>query len=147
MNKNNITSIVVIVAITLVIAAMIISKNTAAAKISTTELFDLHTNENFNKDEILNKGYPTMLDIGGAECIPCKEMAPTLESVNELLKGKAIIKFVDVNANPNLREQFTFQYIPTQFFYDDKGDLQETHSGVITEAEILSIFKEMGYTF
>ncbi len=147
MDKKKITTIVVLLLIIVIILGMTILKDNSVKEVSTTGTFDLQVDENFNKEEVLSKGYPTMLDIGGADCIPCKEMAPTLEKLNKDLKGEAIIKFVDYWKYPDLAKQFEFEVIPTQFFYDENGELYTTHEGGITEDKILEIFEEMGYTF
>lgn len=41
-------------------------------------------------------GLPVIVDYGSDSCIPCKQMAPVLEKMNEEMQGKAFIKFVDV---------------------------------------------------
>lgn len=92
-------------------------------------------------------GYPTLLDIGGADCVPCKAMAPVLKELNSELMGKAIIKFIDYWKYSHLASQFEFEVIPTQFFYDEEGKLYKTHQGEMTKEEILAIFKDMGYEF
>ncbi len=142
-NKNLLIISLVIIGIVLIG----IIKASLEVEHSTSETFDLHVDAGFNKEAVLNEGYPTMLDIGGADCIPCKAMAPVLEKLNEDLEGKAIIKFVDYWKYPALANQFEFSVIPTQFFYDADGNLFTTHEGEITEEEALDIFKEMGYEF
>ena len=109
--------------------------------------FELLAENNFEKEETLALGYPTLLDIGGAECIPCKAMAHVLKELNEELMGKAIIKFIDYWKYPELAKQFQFKTIPTQFFYDKNGDLYTTNEGSISKEKVLKIFAEMGYNF
>lgn len=92
-------------------------------------------------------GYPAMLDIGGSDCISCKNMATTLKELNKELMGKAIVKFIDYWQYGHLASQFEFEVIPTQFFYNENGELYKTHKGELTKEEILAIFKEMGYEF
>ncbi len=143
--NKKVTLVLVIFAILIVLMFMVVFKG--SEEVSTGGIFDLHVDASFNKDEVISQGYPTMLDVGGADCIPCKAMAPVLERLNEDLNGKAIIKFVDYWKYPDLAKQFTFSSIPTQFFYDENGNLYTTHEGQITEAQVLEIFEEMGYTF
>jgi thioredoxin 1 len=49
--------------------------------------------------EIKSYGVPFVIDFGSDSCIPCKEMAPVLETLHEEFQGKAIVHFVDVWKN------------------------------------------------
>ncbi|MBW2089142.1 MAG: thioredoxin family protein [Deltaproteobacteria bacterium] len=37
-----------------------------------------------------------MIDLGAKKCIPCKMMAPIMEKMEKIYKGKAVIAFIDV---------------------------------------------------
>lgn len=78
----------------------------------------------------------TMLDLGAKSCVPCKMMAPVLEKVGKYYEGKASILFVDVWENPNMKSEYGIQAIPTQIFYDKKGNERERHTGFLDEASI-----------
>jgi thioredoxin 1 len=94
-------------------------------------------------------------------------MAPVLKELNEELKGKAIIKFVDVWKYQELAQGYPISLIPTQIFIDangkpfkpkdpqasqmkmystkDKGEHVFTaHEGGMTKDQLLSALKEMG---
>ncbi len=145
--KKNIILVLVIFLVFVVVFLLGNSKKSSEEEVSTDGFFDLHVAADFNKNDYLNKGYPVLLDIGGAECIPCRNMAPVLEELNEELNDKAVIKFVDYWKYPDLAKQFEFSVIPTQYFYDEFGELYTTHEGEITKTQVLAIFAEMGYTF
>jgi len=87
---------------------------------------------------------PILIDFGADGCMPCKMMEPALQEANSELRGKAIIKFVDVWQYPEAAEGFKFSLIPTQFYFDKEGNLQGSHTGALTKEEIVSILKEMG---
>lgn len=129
--------------------------------------FELHITEEIDLEQLKTYGIPIVIDFGADSCIPCKEMAPVLEKLNEELKGKAIIRFVDVWKYPDLANEFPISIIPTQVLIDKDGkpyvpsednstgmimygtkDTNEhvftTHEGGITEEELLKILKEMG---
>ena len=78
----------------------------------------------------------TMLDLGAKKCIPCKMMAPVLENVGKYYDGKAAIVFIDVWENPDVTSKYMIQTIPTQIFYDRKGNERERHTGFLDEARI-----------
>lgn len=129
--------------------------------------FALHVTKELDLNRLKSFGLPIMIDFGADSCVPCKEMAPVLENLNEKLQGKAIIKFVDVWKYQKLAEGYPLRVIPTQVFFDKDGkpyvpsDSQAvkmnmyslkntnehvftTHEGGMTEAMILAVLKEMG---
>ncbi len=129
--------------------------------------FDLHVTEALDLEQLKSYSLPIMIDFGADSCIPCKEMAPVLAKLNKELRGKAIIKFVDVWKYQELAQDYPIKVIPTQVFFDKDGnpfnpsDLQgmqmntyalkdtnehvfTTHEGGMTEEMILTALKEMG---
>ena len=129
--------------------------------------FELNITEVIDLEQLKSYGVPIVIDFGADSCIPCKEMAPVLEKLNDELKGKAIVRFVDVWKYPDLATGFPISIIPTQVLIDKDGkpyvpteanskgmimyetkDNNEhvftTHEGGITEEELLNILKEMG---
>jgi thioredoxin 1 len=94
-------------------------------------------------------------------------MAPVLKELNEELRGKAIVKFVDVWKNPDAAKDIPLKTIPTQFFFDKNGRayvpqlsgikfkkhysqeaeneiLFAAHEGGLDKDQILAVFEEMG---
>lgn len=128
--------------------------------------FALDATNNLDMDKILSYGLPVIIDFGADSCIPCKEMAPVLEELNEELRGKVIVKFVDVWENADVSQSVPIRVIPTQFFFDKNGkpyvpespdagfimyEHQETgvhvftaHEGGMTKDQILAVLKELG---
>jgi thioredoxin 1 len=128
--------------------------------------FELDATDDFDLEEILSHGLPVIIDLGSDSCIPCKEMAPVLEELNEELRGKAIVKFVDVWKNADAAAQIPLRVIPTQFFFDKDGNpyvpsddnnafimyehkdtgehLFTAHEGPMEKEDILGVFAEMG---
>lgn len=66
-------------------------------------------------------GVPTVVDFGSDSCIPCKEMAPVLETLNAQWQGKAAVQFIDVWKYADGVEDFPIQVIPTQVFFNADG--------------------------
>ncbi|MDW7657307.1 MAG: thioredoxin domain-containing protein [Bacillota bacterium] len=83
--------------------------------------FDLDATLNFDLDKILSYGLPVIIDFGADSCVPCKEMAPVLVELNNELRGKAIVKFVDVWKNNQAAAGLPLEVIPTQFFFNADG--------------------------
>ena len=132
--------------------------------------FALDATETFDLDKLKSYGLPFMVDFGADSCIPCKEMAPILKELNADLRGKVIVKFVDVWKNATAAQSLPLSVIPTQFFFNADGtpyvpkDAQAgaaqgfkmystkdtgehtytTHEGGMTKEAILAVLKEMG---
>lgn len=129
--------------------------------------FPLHVTDTIDLEELKSYGLPIIIDFGADSCIPCKEMAPVLEKLNEELKGKAIVLFVDVWKYGELAADFPVQVIPTQILIDAEGNpytpsenvsveymqytYRETgelaftvHQGGITEEQLMEALAEMG---
>ena len=120
-------------------------------------------------DKIKSYGLPFVIDFGSDSCIPCKEMAPVLETLHKDFQGKAIVHFVDVWKNTTAANNFPVSVIPTQVFFNTDGtpfvpsaelaqeieftmyrskDTNEhvftVHQGGVTEEQMRKIFAEMG---
>lgn len=54
--------------------------------------FTLKVAEQIDFEELAEYGLPIIADYGSDDCIPCKQMAPILETMNEEFWGKAFIK-------------------------------------------------------
>lgn len=132
--------------------------------------FDLDATTSFALDKILTFGLPVIIDFGADSCDPCKEMAPVLLELNQELRGKAIVKFVDVWKNNAAAAGLPLEVIPTQFFFNADGTpyvptdeeaaamngfiMYETkdtgehvytvHQGGLDKEAILAVLKEMG---
>ena len=183
MNKQRILKIAISVLILAVIAGIWAIKNKPAETLmppaksgDASDLvqpgndtdFLLETNA-VDLEALTAYGLPLMIDFGANSCIPCKEMAPILKTLNAEMQGKAIIKFVDVWKNTDAANDFPVQVIPTQvliaadgtpyapsedvasqieltqYTYKDTGELAFTvHQGGLTEEQIRLILSDMG---
>lgn len=100
-------------------------------------------------------------------------MAPLLIELNQELRGKAVVKFVDVWKNGQAAAGLPIQAIPTQFFFNEDGspyvpadiesaarngfmmyETKETgehiytiHQGYMSKEDTLIVLKEMGNDF
>lgn len=131
--------------------------------------FSLDVSEMIDYEALAAYGLPIIVDYGSDSCIPCKQMAPVLEKMNEEMKGKAFIKFVDVWKYPDAVGNVPVQVIPTQILVNADGspfvpseelaaqieflmysskDTGEhvftVHQGGITEDQMRMILTEMG---
>ena len=87
---------------------------------------------------------PKLIDFGSMMCLPCREMAATLEEVKREYEGRAHVIVIDVYENYDLAQAVGVQFIPTQIFYDADEKEVFRHTGVMTKDEIVAQFKKMG---
>ena len=94
--------------------------------------------------QALASGKPAVIDLGARHCIPCKKMAPILESLSNEYRGRANILFIDVNEDQAAALKFNIQMIPTQIFFDARGKEVKRHTGFMEKEEILKELKNAG---
>ena len=168
MDKKKLVKIIVPVCIVLIIAGIWIFKNTNsdAPPIADNKDFTLEAT-NIDLEMLTSYKLPIIIDFGADSCIPCKEMAPVLKTLNVEMQGAAIIKFVDVWKNEDVANDFPIQVIPTQIFINADGtpyvpsddikieftmystkDTNEhvftIHQGGLTEDQMRRILTDMG---
>jgi thioredoxin len=98
--------------------------------------------QDFSK--IPEKGMITMIDLGAKKCIPCKMMAPILTKLQKAYEGKADIIFIDVWENRQQAPRFKIRAIPTQIFFNEKGEEVWRHVGFLDEKSIIEQMTKMG---
>ena len=186
MDAKKIIRIVVPVLIVLVVAGVWFVKNAvtvvndpSGSKSNMTDNAQVDDDPNFALDSesidmeaLTAYKLPIIVDFGADSCIPCKEMAPVLKTINTAMRGKAIVKFVDVWKHGDAAKNFPIQVIPTQVLVNADGtpyvpsdsmkdsgieftlySSRETnehvftvHQGGLTEEDMRRILKDMGVT-
>jgi len=127
--------------------------------------FDLES-DHVDLEKLSSYGLPMVIDFGAAWCGPCQRMHPTLEKLNGQLRGKVIIKYIDLSKYTSAGDDFPVSVFPTQFFFDKNGDpfnpkdpdamglilynlkttnehVYTAHEGLLTEDELSAIIAEM----
>ena len=94
--------------------------------------------------QALASGKPVVIDLGARHCIPCKKMAPILESLSSEYRGRASVLFIDVNEDQAAALKFRIQMIPTQIFFNAQGREVQRHIGFIDKGDILKELKSAG---
>lgn len=94
--------------------------------------------------QALASGKPTVIDLGARSCIPCKKMAPILESLSGEYRGKAGVLFVDVHEDQTAARKFRVQMIPTQIFFNAQGQEVKRHIGFMDKQGIVKELKAAG---
>jgi len=95
-------------------------------------------------NQTLASGKPAIIDVGARSCIPCKKMAPILESLTAAYRGKAGVLFIDVHENQAAAKRLRVQLIPTQIFFDARGKEVKRHIGFMDQADIVKELNALG---
>lgn len=94
--------------------------------------------------QALSSGKPAVIDLGARHCIPCKKMAPILESLAGEYRGRASVMFIDVHEDQAAAGKFRIQMIPTQIFFNARGKEVKRHVGFMDKADIVKELKAAG---
>lgn len=92
------------------------------------------------------KPLATFIEIGAAQCIPCKAMQPIMKEVAEKYKGQVKVVFYDV-WTPQGKEdgmKYNIRVIPTQVFLDKDGKEYFRHEGYFPKEELVKVLKMQG---
>jgi len=95
-------------------------------------------------ETVVSGKIPKMLDLGSKSCIPCKKMAPILDSLREEYKGRAEIMFIDTRENRKAAADYKITLIPTQIFFDTLGVEKFRHVGFYPADSIVTHLKALG---
>ncbi len=106
--------------------------------------FSLSNGQSSPIPDVPVKGMVTMVDIGAHKCIPCKMMAPIIESLQKEYSGEAAIVFIDVWENREQGQRFGIHSIPTQIFYDRDGKEVYRHEGFLMQGSIEAELEKLG---
>lgn len=93
------------------------------------------------------QGIPRLVDLGASQCIPCRMMAPILDELREEYAGRFDVIFIDVWQDRGAGQTYGIRAIPTQIFYDAKGDELFRHEGFMSKQDILSRWAALGFAF
>ena len=95
--------------------------------------FSLNATELIDYEALSEYGLPIIVDYGADSCIPCKEMAPVLKTLNAEMQGKAFIKFVDVWQYYEAAANVPIQLIPSQVIFNPDGTPYEPSGEVVDQ--------------
>ena len=88
-------------------------------------------------------GMVTMADFGAESCLPCKAMAPILKKLDREYEGRAAVRFINTVKYPEIAEYFRIAVLPTQIFYNHRGEEVGWHTGYLDEGSIRAKLDEL----
>lgn len=90
--------------------------------------------EEFTK--LTNSKELVLVDYNAKWCVPCKKMAPMLDSFSEKRKDKLVLVKIDADENKDLLKEKKIEAIPVLELYKN-GKLVWKHDGEIDEATLI----------
>ena len=90
--------------------------------------------------KVLQAEKPAMVDFWGSWCIPCKQMAPVMEALQQSQPDLAIFE-VNVNRNPRLAAHYRVRGVPTFVLFQD-GEERGRVVGAQTADQLIGFIKD-----
>jgi len=73
---------------------------------------------------VLQAKLPALVDFYSNSCPPCRQLAPTVETLAEEYAGRAVVCKINVEKAPDLAQQYGIQGIPAVVFFKDGKEVQ-----------------------
>ena len=88
--------------------------------------------------ELINSDQPLLVDFHATWCGPCKQLAPELERLKQMLGERIRIIKIDVDQNPQAAAAYKVSSVPTLILFR-KGQLLWRQSGVVRAQQLAGI--------
>jgi thioredoxin 1 len=86
----------------------------------------------------------TFVEIGSDNYIPCREMRPVMDAIEERYGDRVHVVFVDVYEQGDTAAAYGVRLIPTQVFLDKDGEEIARHEGFFPQEAIEELLAEHG---
>ncbi len=93
--------------------------------------------------EIPAPGMVTMVNLGAESCLPCRMMQPILKELRNEYENQVVIPFVDIWKYTDQGQRFRITTIPTQIFYDHRGEEVFRHTGFMEKTAVKEVLNDL----
>lgn len=146
MKMQRIKNITIIGIVIVAAAAVVLLKQVQKGRPVSEPINRPSTADGGNADaaEFEAEDLPRLVDLGAGKCVACKMMEPVLDELHENYSEHFTVDFIDVWENQDAAGKYGIQVIPTQIFYDAKGNELFRHEGFFSKEEILETWNRHG---
>lgn len=92
--------------------------------------------ENIKEPIIYDTEFVNFIELGSTTCSDCIKMQDVIKSLEERYGDNLIIDFIDVIKKHEEAKKYKIVVMPTQVFFNDKGEEIHRHEGYYYEEEI-----------
>lgn len=100
------------------------------------------TDSNF-ESEVLKSPHPVLVDFWAEWCMPCRNLAPTIDAVADEFAGRAKVGKVDIEAHKGIPMKYGITAIPTVIVFKG-GVVVKKFIGLKSKAELANALVEAG---
>jgi len=91
--------------------------------------------------EVLQSDKPVLVDFWAEWCMPCRFVAPVVESMAKEFATRIKVGKVNVDDNPAVAEEYRISSIPTLLLFNS-GRIVETIVGAVPREQIVKILNK-----
>lgn len=97
----------------------------------------MEVNDNDFEEKVIKKSkeIPVVVDFYADWCGPCQMLAPIMEKIEKVYKGKAIFVKINIDNNPEISQKYDVTGIPAVKIFKDRAVVDE-FEGLQPEDEI-----------
>jgi thioredoxin 1 len=95
----------------------------------------IHISDSTFQTDVAQSDKPVLVDFWAEWCAPCKAIAPILDELADDFQDRLQIAKIDVEANPQITQQFSVRNIPTLILFKN-GVVEAQQVGGVSKKQL-----------